>query len=348
MGPCTSFGAYVGDFETIEFYIQEKINKNIYPYEVVNCSLMGPKYIEQGFFIEQMAEGDKVVLFLAHLDKEIIRRSFPKAYKCELSEVYSKVKDPINCWVDSPAHCNDVVNEAIAECIWDDMCRDGEWILEDEERGERRALQDYYIPYEIHRYYDEYIENHLLCLDENKVVGAIVMNCNPFTKGHKYLIEKACECVDLLYVFVVEEDKSYYSFKDRYEMVKKGVEKLAKVRVLPSGKFILSKDTFAQYFDKESIKEVEDMSWDIRIFGEIVAKKLGITYRFVGEEPRDIVTREYNEIMKKILLEYGVKVMEMPRICTHMGGEVISATIVRKLVLEKTMILSEFIALRVQ
>ena len=193
-------------------------------------------------------------------------------------------------------------------------------------------MQDYYIPYEIYKYFDEYMDEHFLYMNESCKVGAIVMNCNPFTLGHRYLIEKAAGNVDFLCVFVVEEDKQYYSFEDRFEMVKRGTIDLPNVRVLPSGKFILSKETFEQYFNKESITEVEDMSWDIRIFGEVVAQKLGITHRFVGEEPKDIVTREYNETMKKILPEYGITVIEIPRIYTQDGSEIISATTVRKLV----------------
>ena len=63
--------------------------------------------------------------------------------------------------------------------------------------------------------------------------GAIVMNCNPFTKGHRYLIEQAAGQVDLLYIFVVEEDKSTFKFEDRIEMVRRGTVDLDKVKVLP-------------------------------------------------------------------------------------------------------------------
>lgn len=76
------------------------------------------------------------------------------------------------------------------------------------------------------------------------------MNCNPFTLGHRYLIEEACSQVDILYVFVVEEDKSYFKFEDRIEMVRQGTKDLKQVQVLPSGKYIISKETFAQYFKK--------------------------------------------------------------------------------------------------
>ena len=162
------------------------------------------------------------------------------------------------------------------------------------------------------------------------------MNCNPFTKGHRYLIEQALRRVDKLYVFVVEEDKSYFAFQDRIRMVQQGVEDLADVRVIPSGKYILSKDTFAQYFEKENVHVIENMDYDIRIFGEVVAKDLGIQYRFVGEEPFDRVTKAYNETMKRILPEYGVTVVEIPRaVCDAESGNIISATLVRKALEEK-------------
>jgi len=236
--------------------------------------------------------------------------------------------------VDSPAHCKEVVNKHLAECIWNNLEKEGIWLKEDKELGERKALQNYYLHYEVLDYFEKYIERYQALISKNGVIGAIVMNCNPFTKGHRYLIENALKQVDLLYVFVVEEDKSYYSFEDRFEMVKRGVVDLENVKVLPSGKFILSRETFAQYFDKESIREVEDMSYDIRIFGEIVAKKLGVTYRFIGEEPKDVVTREYNETMKAILPEYGIEVVEFARLSIGDGDEVVSATTVRRLVEE--------------
>ena len=193
-------------------------------------------------------------------------------------------------------------------------------------------IQEYYISYEVYNYFDDYFKKYNLSYNfkRDKNIGAIVMNCNPFTRGHGYLIEKACEKVDLLYVFVVEEDKSYFSFEDRYEMVKGNVADLPKVKVIPSGKYIISKDTFAQYFEKDVVTVVNSMDYDVRIFGEVLAEKLGIKYRFVGEEPFDIVTKEYNETIKRILPEYGIQVEEIPRLKSE-DENIISATKVREL-----------------
>jgi [citrate (pro-3S)-lyase] ligase len=169
--------------------------------------------------------------------------------------------------------------------------------------------------------------------DESIVKGSIVMNCNPFTYGHRYLIEKALEQVDILYIFVVEEDKSQYSFDDRFEMVKEGTTDLKNIYIMPSGRYIISNDTFSQYFDKEKdIREIKDMAYDVRIFCEAVCKVFGITKRFVGTEPFDKVTKKYNETMARILPEYGIEFVEIPR--QEIDGMIISASNVRRLISE--------------
>ena len=111
---------------------------------------------------------------------------------------------------------------------------------------------------------------------------------------------------------------------------------LKNVQVVPSGKYILSQDTFSQYFEKDNVEQIEDMDYDVRIFGEVVAKELGISVRFVGEEPFDKVTRKYNETMKSILPEYGIRVVEIPR-TTLVDGNIISASAVRKALSEGNM-----------
>ncbi|WP_029233429.1 adenylyltransferase/cytidyltransferase family protein [Butyrivibrio sp. VCB2006] len=166
--------------------------------------------------------------------------------------------------------------------------------------------------------------------------GAIVMNCNPFTLGHRYLIETAAQKVDYLYVFVVEEDKSVFKFKDRFEMVKQGTADLPNVEVLPSGKYVLSAQTLPGYFNKSELKDTYlNASDDLELFMQ-VAETLGISVRFVGEEPIDLYTRQYNDNMRKILPKYGLEFVEIPRKTVETGTDVvISASRVRKLIEEK-------------
>lgn len=160
------------------------------------------------------------------------------------------------------------------------------------------------------------------------------MNCNPFTLGRRYLIEYAASQVRRLYIFVVEEDKSIFPFADRFELVKKGTVDFENVTVLPSGKFIISSLTFQQYFEKgELLDTAIDSSEDVEIFAKEIAPSMGITVRFAGEEPLDNVTRQYNESMRNILPQYGIKFVEIPR--KKQDETVISASRVRKLLGEK-------------
>ncbi len=160
------------------------------------------------------------------------------------------------------------------------------------------------------------------------------MNCNPFTLGHRYLIETASKQCDKLFVFVVEEDKSIFKFTDRLELVKLGTADLKNVIVLPSGKFMISSLTFTDYFNKSKLQDKQiDPSMDVELFASQIAPTLNISVRFVGEEPIDKVTKQYNDTMRRILPKYGIEFVEIPR--KEQGGGVISASRVRKLLEDK-------------
>lgn len=162
------------------------------------------------------------------------------------------------------------------------------------------------------------------------VIGSVIVNCNPFSNGHLHLIETALDHVDYLYVFVVEEDASEFPFQDRIQLVRDGTKHLSnRVRVNPSGKFVLSSFTFNEYFHKETILTKVDPSLDIAFFGSIIAPALNITHRFVGEEPTCNVTRQYNETMTRMLPPMGVEMHVIPRVRAT-GGEIISASVIRK------------------
>lgn len=183
------------------------------------------------------------------------------------------------------------------------------------------------------------LDTYLRFLDENriegadnKVIGSVVVNCNPFSYGHRYLVDEALKQCDYLYVFVVEEDKSFFPFKDRIECVRRGLSDLDNVKVLPSGQFIISTRTFPEYFIKDSFKDTIDASFDVKLFGTKIAPKLSITKRFVGNEPNCIITRQYNQQLIDYLSLYGIEIKEISRI--EKDGVAVSASRVRAL-LEK-------------
>lgn len=164
--------------------------------------------------------------------------------------------------------------------------------------------------------------------------GAIVMNANPFTIGHMKLVEYAASIVDRLFVFVVEEDVSFFSYKERLEMVLQGTKNIKNVIVLGSGDFVISNKTFYDYFTKEINNEkIIDASKDILIFARYIVPYFNIIKRFVGNEPTDKITDQYNKQMKMILPEYGCELIEISRIMKD--SNIVSGSMVRKAVFEK-------------
>ncbi len=164
-------------------------------------------------------------------------------------------------------------------------------------------------------------------------IGAIIVNCNPFTFGHEYLVEQSLQYVKNLYVFVVETDRSDFSFRDRFNMVKAGTEKYGdRIRVFPSGNYIISQMTFNGYFSKSGATTTPDTILDVFLFGALISPRLTITTRLVGNEPTCMVTNAYNTMMKCLLPQFGVDVVEIKR--KEIGGMAISASLVRNLLRE--------------
>lgn len=166
--------------------------------------------------------------------------------------------------------------------------------------------------------------------DRGKTVGAIVMNCNPFTLGHQALAEYAASRCDVLHLFVVQEDRSFFSTEVRFRLAKEGVAHLPNVRVHLSGHYIISSATFPTYFLKENESAALFHSeLDITLFARRIAPPLFITKRFAGQEPLDPTTACYNDAMRRLLPRHGIEFCEIPRFTQN--GQVISASKVRTL-----------------
>lgn len=164
--------------------------------------------------------------------------------------------------------------------------------------------------------------------DSTQNIGAVVMNCNPFTNGHRFLVKTAAGQCDTLHLFVLSEDRSEFSAEVRYDLVKKGVADIKNVIVHKTSDYLISSAVFPTYFMKEKAKaEDANCELDLKIFCEHFAKKLNITKRFVGTEPTCQVTNAYNAKMKEILNQYDIEVIEIQR--SEADGRAISASIVR-------------------
>ena len=348
-GRCGAFGYAVEDKDTLPSFLQNELIENgIDDIRVVNHGLWGgtDEYLDHNFLNDAIGikQCDIVLFYRVHFDKRLLSEFIKRGvrYK-ELTDEWHNQRDDSVTFFDKPGHMNAAGYKLMAKLIREDLMAT-QFSCGDVDESVRDSTEhlNYYLTNSSNDDFEKEVKDYTNTVlkefpltSDMKSNGAIVMNCNPFTYGHRYLIEYASKQVDRLYIFVVEEDKSFFVYKDRFEMVKNGVDGLDNVVVIPSGKFIISAYTFPEYFMKDYVKEKEfDVSLDVETFCKHIAPPLKIYTRFAGEEPFDPVTQNYNESMKRILPEYGMKFIEIPRFSLD-DKRVINATKVRGLLNNK-------------
>jgi [citrate (pro-3S)-lyase] ligase len=159
--------------------------------------------------------------------------------------------------------------------------------------------------------------------------AAVVIKCDPFTKGNQVLIQKAARENAGVIVFVVSEEKSLFPFDRTMELVKVGVADLANVVVISSGPYIVTSTTFPSYFTSRGNRVTAQTRLDCSLFASQIAPGLGITTRYVIEEPCP-ATNAYHEAMKEIFPKHRIDLRVMSR--TQADGEIISASKVRDMI----------------
>jgi [citrate (pro-3S)-lyase] ligase len=159
-------------------------------------------------------------------------------------------------------------------------------------------------------------------------VESIVMNANPFTKGHRALIEDALSRSERLHLFILSEDVSSVPTETRVKLVMDGTADLRGIIYHPTDSYIISRTHFPSYFLKRESDMTETQArLDAVLFRDRIAPALGITNRTVGDEPHDAVTALYNDCLAHEFRD-SIKLTVMPRIRTE-KGEIISASRVR-------------------
>ncbi len=159
--------------------------------------------------------------------------------------------------------------------------------------------------------------------------AAIVMNANPFTRGHRYLVEQAAAAATTLYVIVVREDRSTFSYKERLAMIQAGCKGLDNVVVVEGSDYAISELTFPTYFLKQVTDATDThITLDLDLFARHIAPALGVKTRFVGSEPIDELTARYNELIQEQLPQHGIEVKTVERLTE--GGQAVSASRVRQ------------------
>ena len=182
--------------------------------------------------------------------------------------------------------------------------------------------------------YQQYLLKNKVETSTNNI-AAVVVNCNPFTIGHRYLIEKASQENEVVYLFVVSENLSAFPFEIRWKLIEDGIAHLNNVKMLATGPYIVSGAIFPNYFLKNeswNLVSQKQAEIDVKIFANYIAPILSIKKRYIGTEKYCQTTAAYNTAMRNILPEHGVEVIEYERISADINNKnnYVSASKVRE------------------
>ncbi len=303
-GPCLMVGGYVEDKHTIESFLQERLNREGYSCRVVNCGCYDTPYQEMiRITSTPMKPGDVVVL---HVDNQ----PFTAAESIDIMEILDRNNVPTEWLLDAPTHGNHKVNQIYADELFDRMVRDGA-LTGKANNGEGRSLLTCDLAVNT-LFLDLHFDNYHPV--EGERVGGIALHGNPFTLGHRYLIETASKQVDRLFALLTEDEAGILSFAERYAMAIEDTKHLPNVTIVPGGPFSGTRNDFAVYFVKVEPTTMREGTYaSFKIFAEVIAKRLGITCRFIGDERHCPQMQVHNELAKEMMPSYGIEVIEIPR-----------------------------------
>lgn len=320
LGVCWAIGPYVEDQYTIASYLQKRVLEKGYPYRVENCGLMSrwdagidARLTEIGTFSE-----NDIILYQSP------RWVVPGIQNFSIEKIYESHDIPSTWTVNNYMHCNHKVYKIMADSLLEIF----EPYLSD--KGNSRLVH-----INLHKVMEDYIRRKYLSRyfgdEKSGTVGAIVMSCNPFHRGHRYLIECAREKVDFLIIFVIDDDDFMFSFEERFKMIVEGTQDMNNVMVVPNGDFVCSRSNFLEYYTQDHYMTTHlilNAEYDINLFADYIAALLHITHRFAGAEPEGKVKEIYYDTMRKILPQKGISFTEIPRMMIN--GEVVSTSLVQK------------------
>ena len=329
VGTCHQYGINAPFDKTIASYLQKMLVDNNLPYRVENLSQRYfNRYQDLFYNLVKLAPKPNDIIFVYVAG--ISARSLPLF---DVRDAF-KFHDYNDVWI-THGHSNEVGYKILAEHFFELLTREN--FFKDNEFHYPPPPQPphrYGIPHENSSpattlFDSEELEAYKKNLRGHRLkIGCLTINANPFHLGHEYLVEYAASRVHKLFILVDSEDKSEFTFEERFELVKRGTEKFSNVEVLPSGKFFASMKTFAGYFNKEQLQDVYvDSTDNAEMFAAEIAPSLGVNIKFDGEEPCDNVTRQYHDNLRILLPRYGIEYCEIPR--REIDGEIVSAKTVR-------------------
>lgn len=325
MGMCMIVGRHVEDQFTISSCLQKILQEKGYYYRVENCGVITRRDAEIENWIEKINHfhSNDIVIYQSSIGEVI------GAPCISTSKIFEKYHIPTEWVMDNCGHCNHKVNQLIADNLFG-MIKQG--LLRNQKEPDHygvsqinihNIMQDYVRYKYLNRYFSHFNSNRF------HKIGAIVMNCDPFHKGHRYVIEQAMKQVECLIIFLIRESRTLFNFEERLQMVEEGVRDIENIIVVPNGDFVLSENNFREYYvRREDEVAAINAKYDLNVFAEYIAGPLHISHRFAGKETGNNTMKVYNDVMKELLPSKGITYVEVPKMM--IDGEIIRSSRIRR------------------
>lgn len=168
----------------------------------------------------------------------------------------------------------------------------------------------------------------------------VVLNANPFTTGHRYLVSLARSRSRHVLVLVIqgrpesggrgnhENTGIVFPFGERLRMTKEGLSDMDGITVIPSGPYVISRDDFpADFLSDEMGKVPAHAALDSMVICH-VCNSLGIRSIFAGDEPRDEMSEIHLNALRTACAGSGIQLRVAER--KRLGERYISSSMVRQ------------------
>lgn len=318
-GNSTMFGYYVNDDETISSYLREYELEN---YSIYNCATNNETLVNlyNRIINFSIKEGDIVIVGCAPC---ILHESMDLFPVIKTKEYFSKSHQKEN-FIDL-AHYTAYCHQNIAKIIFNKL--NGLF--------ERFSSEDKYNVEELVKEYQKELDNKNIVVDESTTIGASVMSCNPFTVGHRYLVETGSRMFDVFVVFLMQEGMNLiFDKKDCSNLVRIGVSDLTNVIVVDMPKMFSYQAFWPEYNDLMLRHSKNFVGLNTYKLLDVVRQgfnKMNIGHFICGIETDDNVTRQHITQAKYLFGQRDINVICIPRKKMTNGIKSISGTKCREL-----------------
>lgn len=330
-GSCFAYGVCVPPRDRISTCMQGLFAGE---YEVVNLAVKnGRSLLNDLLYIlnTRIKRGDIIIdlnYYRSEISKEI--QAFQPIYEC--STYLNDHPNPSYFFLDNTFHSNAAVCQSIATFLFQIVVerksvnlvsKDGGTVFLHKFDRLGRIDSASVLGQSLMQTYISYVKRHKRSYHDGAIIGSVILTANPLTRGHEYLVHYAKQRCEVLYVFIVEEDRFEYSTLDRLSFAFNVFDDPGIV-ILSTGNVMTAYYTFPEYFSVSHSRAIgEKMAWHpdyhCFLFGAVVAPILGINRRFIGEEVPGSITDHYNEKVREILPSYGIVVEVVPRLNNRDG-----------------------------